>query len=35
MSKARLIYLLVVAAMFAYILAMFARPLGMSSGGGF
>lgn len=33
MTKARLIYLLLVAALFAYILAAL-RPTGMSDGGG-
>jgi hypothetical protein len=35
MSKARLMYLLVFACAFAYLLALAARPLGMSDGGGF
>ncbi len=35
MSKARLMYLLVVACVFAYLLALAARPFGMSDGGGF
>jgi len=34
MSKARLIYLLVFACLFAYLVAMYARPRGMSDGGG-
>jgi hypothetical protein len=34
MSKARLIHLLVIAAIFAYFLAL-ANPFGMSDGGGF
>lgn len=33
MTKARLIYLLVLAAMFAYVLAMVMKPLGMNDGG--
>ncbi len=35
MSKARLIYLLVFACLFAYLLALAAKPHGMSDGGGF
>lgn len=34
MTKTRLMYLLLVAALFAYILAM-GSPFGMSNGGGF
>jgi hypothetical protein len=35
MSKARLIYLLLIASLFAYFLALCWRPGGMSNGGGF
>lgn len=35
MSKARLIYLLLVASLFAYVLASFRHGGGMSNGGGF
>lgn len=35
MTKARFIYLLVVASLFAYFVAFFMKPLGMSGGGGF
>jgi hypothetical protein len=35
MSKARLIYLLLVASLFAYALAMIPKLAGMSDGGGF
>ncbi len=35
MTKARLIYLLLVASLFAYLLACNASPAGMSNGGGF
>jgi hypothetical protein len=35
MSKARLIYLLLIASLFAYMLGMHWRPGGMSNGGGF
>jgi hypothetical protein len=34
-TKARLIYLLLVASLFAYALAFFVRPAGMGDGGGF
>lgn len=34
MTKARLIYLLLVASLFAYVLALYAKPLGMGDGGG-
>jgi hypothetical protein len=35
LTKARLIYLLLIASLFAYILAFLPGPLGMSDGGGF
>jgi len=35
MTKARFIYLLVLAASFAYVLAAVVKPCGMSDGGGF
>ncbi len=35
MTKARLIYLLLVASLFAYFAAFFMQPFGMSGGGGF
>lgn len=35
MSKARLIYLVLVASLFAYMLAAHWKPGGMSNGGGF
>ncbi len=34
MTKARLIYLLIVASLFAYFIVGFAKPLGMNDGGG-
>jgi hypothetical protein len=33
-TKARLIYVLLMASLFAYFLAMFVKPLGMGDGGG-
>ena len=33
MTKARFIYLLAMASLFAYFLAMFVKPLGISDGG--
>jgi hypothetical protein len=35
LTKARLIYLLLVASLFAFSLALFAKPGGMGDGGGF